>query len=938
MSLDRTKILDQAQKHLQRGALDKAIIEYQKLVKDDPQDVRTWLKIGDLYTRTGSTRDAVDTYGRVAETYAQQGFFLKAVAVYKQILKLDPQSLDTQLRLAGMYEHLALVSDALATYEQVAAVFAREGQLERGLQTMARMVELDPENIPVRIKLAESLSKAGKTAEAATEFEAGARLLREQGRIDDFIKVGERLLFHRPDDVKLARDLATLYLERNDAKRALAKLQSCFKADPKDVVTLELLGQAFLGLQQQQKTISVFKEIARIHQDAGRTDQRARILHRILELDPGDADARQALAGSATPAKGTQRGSIDAPPPASVVQPGAPRDAANTSPAAPRGRPGSRDVEDSDEEILIEDEGSQAAAAPRGAKPDPAREAQIARLLNECAVFQRYGLKQKVIEQLERVLTLDPGHVEARDRLKSAYLEANRVGDAISQLRMLVDLLLDDHPDLAVTALRELIALAPDDEDARQKLAILDDEPPFDGETHVGDDTLGGGAVEAASPVPEDDDAVMFVDDDAAESTATVDAFDDATHAGPPLDATYDDARPAHVSPPLETVQDGMSIGPATVHEHRLADETSEESRDASRGAGTSGGDDLTTIPGSALPGLGAEAFASPGGDADAFEAPAAEAAPVVPDAARPGPRAAPSPAEIEEILDEVEFYLAQGLVDEARETLTDTLASHPGHPLILEKLADLDGDGHAGDPALESEPEIEAEFEPEPEIEAEALLGSDVRLEDDAPFESVAGDGDDAFLLAERLAADVEPMDEPVGTAPAVDVDQVFAQFKKGVEEQIGLEDTDTHFDLGIAYKEMGLLDDAIGEFKLSMANPVKECLAHTMIGLCFVEKGAIADAIGHFKKGLYCDTKSEREELGLYFELGAAYELLHDPKEALYYFQKVQKRDAGFRNAAARVRALAQPRPAPPPPAPSATDDVDRAFDDLMGGGDEG
>ena len=104
------------------------------------------------------------------------------------------------------------------------------------------------------------------------------------------------------------------------------------------------------------------------------------------------------------------------------------------------------------------------------------------------------------------------------------------------------------------------------------------------------------------------------------------------------------------------------------------------------------------------------------------------------------------------------------------------------------------------------------------------------------------------------------------------------------------------------------------------------------------YVAKGAIADAIGHFKKGLYCDTKSEREELGLYFELGAAYELLHDPKEALYYFQKVQKRDAGFRNAAARVRALAQPRPAPPPPAPSATDDVDRAFDDLMGGGDEG
>ena len=52
--------------------------------------------------------------------------------------------------------------------------------------------------------------------------------------MDDYLKVAERLLFHRPDDVAIARELAQLYVERNDAKRALAKLQICFKADPKD--------------------------------------------------------------------------------------------------------------------------------------------------------------------------------------------------------------------------------------------------------------------------------------------------------------------------------------------------------------------------------------------------------------------------------------------------------------------------------------------------------------------------------------------------------------------------------------------------------------------------------------------------------------------------------------------------------------------------------
>src|SRR5690349_18568944 len=157
----------------------------------DPTDVRTWLRIGDLYTRKGARKEAIETYARVAKTYGDQGFFLKAVAVYKQILKLDPARLDIQLKLAEMHESLQLVSDALSTYEHVAAQYARAGNIDEALKTLARMTELDPENIPVRIKYAEALSKAGKMKEAATEFEAGAKLLKAQGRMDDYIKVAE---------------------------------------------------------------------------------------------------------------------------------------------------------------------------------------------------------------------------------------------------------------------------------------------------------------------------------------------------------------------------------------------------------------------------------------------------------------------------------------------------------------------------------------------------------------------------------------------------------------------------------------------------------------------------------------------------------------------------------------------------------------------------
>ena len=99
-------------------------------------------------------------------------------------------------------------------------------------------------------------------------------LLRDQGRLDDYIKVAERLLYHRSNDVQVAKELAETYIARRDPKRALAKLQICFKADPRDVSTLSLLAEAFLMLSQTEKAVSVYREIARIHREAHRPQER----------------------------------------------------------------------------------------------------------------------------------------------------------------------------------------------------------------------------------------------------------------------------------------------------------------------------------------------------------------------------------------------------------------------------------------------------------------------------------------------------------------------------------------------------------------------------------------------------------------------------------------------------------------------------------------
>ena len=867
MALNRTKVLETAQKYLAKGQYDRAIAEYQKLVDADPNDVRTWLKIGDLYTRKGSRPEACETYSKVARQYANQGFFLKAVAVYKQILKLDPSRLQVSLSLGEMYEKLQLVSDALSTYEHVASTYARNGDIEAALETLGKMADLDPDNVPVRIKYAEALSKAGRTEDAATSFEIGAELLRTQGRIDDYIKVAERLLYHRTDDVELARKLAELYLDRNDAKRALGKLQLCFKANPRDVATLELLARAFESLGQLPKTISVYREVARIHQEAGRDEERAVVLKNILQLDPGDAEARQALARYAPrPEEPAAAAPVAAPEPEEdddvefidddddieiieddefleegldeeeqvllvdedddedVLQP-KPEPVAATEPepdTEPLPAP-ARVQEVAPTPAPVSVSPDQTAKVP-SIPPDVAREAQIARLLTECEVFLRYGLKAKVVEQLRKVIEIAPDHVEARERLKDTLLDQGITAEAIEQLYHLANLFEADNSEVAESYYSQILALDPASEPARSRA----------GGDDLGDTTAAG------------DDPPIYIDDVQEPDLITMDAI-----------VPIEEGAPAYLSAP-EPAQEDDVVG--------------------------------ATPPG--------------------FEGEHDVLAPMSPEEFEAGPVAAeeaavqrPSmpPGEVEEILEEAEFFVAQGLYSEARGTLQEALSSYPDHPILVDKITELT--------------QLEAA-----QNAAEAELAED--------------DEDESFLLAEKLAEELGPVEDATKAGSDVlDVESVFAQFKRGVQEQIGLEDTDTHFDLGIAYKEMGLLDDAIHEFDLSKSNPHRECIAYTMIGLCQIEKGAISEAIAYFKKGLYSDQKTDREELGLYFELGLAYELLHDPKEALYYYQKVMKREGGFRNVAGKVKSLTSPKSAPPPAAEPSIDDVDQAFDDLMG-----
>ena len=277
MSIDRQKVAEAAQKLAAKGQLDKAIVEYQRVLREDPNDVRVLLKVGDLQVRMQTPAAAADTYQRVAALYEQQGLHQKAIAVYKQILQIDPSRDALHLKLADLYVRLGL-----AQLEPLEAVYRK-------------MLQVDASNVATRIRLAELLSKLGRNADAVAEFEESCKLLESMGRQEEWGRVAERLSFFKPDDATLARKLAALYLDQDDARRALPKIQVAYKADARHVPTLEMLVRAFRGLGQLPKALPVLKEIARIHGDAGRVRDRIETWKRVLDLAPTDEEARAAL-------------------------------------------------------------------------------------------------------------------------------------------------------------------------------------------------------------------------------------------------------------------------------------------------------------------------------------------------------------------------------------------------------------------------------------------------------------------------------------------------------------------------------------------------------------------------------------------------------------------------------------------------------------------
>ncbi len=164
---------------------------------------------------------------------------------------------------------------------------------------------------------------------------------------------------------------------------------------------------------------------------------------------------------------------------------------------------------------------------------------------------------------------------------------------------------------------------------------------------------------------------------------------------------------------------------------------------------------------------------------------------------------------------------------------------------------------------------------------------------------------------LEEELAEEEAMVEEATGRGKGEALlDEVFKEFQKGVAEQLSDEDSDTHFNLGIAYKEMGLLDEAVGEFKIASHDPAFFVEACSMIGVCATELGRYDEAAEWYQKALVAPDLSLDARTALRYELAAAFEQSGKLQEATGLFEEIHAIDPAYRDVGNRLATLTQQR----------------------------
>ncbi len=851
---NKTKVLAAAERHIQQGKLQNAIAEYEKVVKADPKDLTVLNTIGDLYARIGQTDKAVSYFKSVGDTYATQGFTVKAIAMYKKLTKLKP-SIESVLKLAELYGQQGLQNDARAQYLMVAEQYLHSGHLEQAAHAFQKILQIDPENTSLQVRLADVYVRLERRDEARKILLHTAEGLQARGSKAEAEEVLARVLQLNPADKQALLMRGAVALQAGDISGAIQTLEHIPELD-QNADGLRALASAYLQAGRAAEAGPLAKKLFALTQDAGplstyadalmkagEYEEALRVYHqyaeKLLTAESGEvldnlhacldhvrenvaalellrqlyerADDKVRLTEVAELLAGLAEQSGDLSRARDLYLQLAALDPNNSAYTQKYNRMvqhvgADTGHGDGGAPLSVEDLNINAPEVDQGYNGELAAEVQ--KLITETDLFISYNLAAKAVEPLEAALARVPNDLRINQRLAALYVRAGRMGEAAECCRKVHEVYL--------------------------KAGFQDFAQQYG---------------EMASKYAER----------AAESTPA------AAQAAVPGDG------------------------------HQEMDISSEWESSLTQPV-------VDSVVKSAGAGERAEAIAS--------------------------------------LVEEVKFYLQHQLWEEAEAAIAKCEVQYPDVPELhgfreqLRAHAANSKKKSAARPAPAPAAAAASPAAPSKGIlgdmvsDLESALGDDFAAAQPATTSpqparmaaaAAAGAGSSAPLAAPMPAlATAAPAVSPSGAAAAQadsELEEIFTEFKEGLEESAApsqAEDPETHYNLGVAFKEMGLLDESIGELQkvclaVERGQPFPHVMqAFTWLAAAFLEKGVPQAAIRWYEKALHLPTIDEDARIALHYELAAAYEACENKQAALSHFLEVYGANIDYRDVAERIKAL--------------------------------
>lgn len=950
MALAREQVVQTAEKYVSRGKIEPAIREYRKLLTENPNDINTLNRIGDLYARIQRIDEAVDFFTQIAEQYTTEGFFVKAIAIYKKIIKLDPTRLEVYEKLAELYHKQGLVNEARTQYQVLADYYQKHDNAASAIAIYQKMADVEPNNPTYHVKLAEIYQQQQLIEKAVGEYRVIAEMMIAHGRSQDAAQVYERALDIDSSNLGFINDAVFKLKESGNVSAAARFLSAAAERNPQAariarlarVEEPEVEAELEVALPEPvapEPARSPYAPPPRPAPPPSVAEERFALIEQAEDEEIYGIDLAEAMEAAeastfAVPSAEPEAGESDEieldldgvfvldmeddAEPASLVKP--PPDMASA------GRLGSAWAHGEEPPELAAEEPLAAAFEVEPAEPaelevfpeveielEPAMDLQAQPELPPAAsvdLFESVALPPSAeffldlpepdLPPLDSASwTLEPEPLPPSRELDTDMLErtaaelhpkpAERDEDLVSEAEVLAKYGLEEK---ALERLREALRLRPSNLDAytvmiqihllhgRQDRVVQLANAMARVARETGD-TLAWPKMRkqlAAAGYRLDGDHVMG-DAQAVEELPAV----------PPLAVAPE--LPPPPAPPVTA-----AAPPAPPRRKRPAAEIDLMLQGLLEGK--------PKRPAAARPAPVAPPPATP-----AAAPPPVAAAPVAPSPPPPAPSAPltpPAPArpvlfnplEIGEMIEREELDW-----EEPAETgySPPPLSPFPIPPPVAPGPPPETGERRAN-PSLDDTAGLSWLDEADRSRPVPSGAGSESLFDDENDFFDLA-----AELEQELSQEDVFQGGEGLLVQPAEQsLEEIVEGFKKGVAEHLSPTDYDTHFNLGIAYREMGLLDEAIGEFQIAAKDPRHLVLCCSMLGLCFLDKGLPELSVKWYRRGLDAEGLSEEDTLGLLYDLGCAYLSLDDKASAYKVFVDLYGVNTNYRDVVARIEEL--------------------------------